>query len=813
MKTFSLFPEEPQKPSFVSDAEGLLAGLNPSQREAVINTDGAVMIIAGAGSGKTRTVMYRIAYLLALRKAFPSQIMALTFTNKAAKEMLERIEKLVGAEQAKGLWMGTFHSIFSRILRREAEAIQYTSDFSIYDSDDAQQVIKQLMIRNGIDTKAITPRAIHNRISGAKNQLITPAEYGRLVSNQIEEAAAKLYLPYQEMLKKSNAMDFDDLLLKPIELFERFPDVLARYQERWKYLHIDEYQDTNRAQYTLTKMLAAKHGNICVVGDDAQSIYAFRGADITNILDYQNDYKEAKVVRLEQNYRSTKKILQLADSVIKQNQDQLEKTLWTDNATGDDITLFEAISEKDEAQKIEQAIQHIHLNFGLPYKGFAILYRTNAQSRSLEDGLRRSGVPYRIFGGINFYQRKEIKDAIAYLRLLVNPNDNESLRRVINYPVRGIGEKTVQRIAEFGNENNLTMWQSIERLEEIKFAPNTHASIEKFRFMIGKYASKLETMSAAELARGIIADAGLMTELRAENTVEALARWENVQELLNAIAEFETDLLNAYTPEGESVPTNPLSRFLQEISLLTDADKTDGGDNKVTLMTLHASKGLEFPVVFLAGLEENLFPLQASTQERKDLEEERRLFYVGITRAQEKLFLSYARSRFKFGRFEDAVRSRFVEELDASVIKMEGGRRFDPKGSSRNSYGNQGYSNQGYGTKSYGNQGYGNKSYGNQAANRPALSNQGFPKKQQPVSPMSRPTPAPKPVEPTRQLVYDDVEGGQIVTGMKVLHETFGQGKVLSVEGAGERAKATIYFKDVGQKKLVLKFARLQVIG
>lgn len=789
VKPYTLFSETNTVHEPNTDmAQAILSGLNASQQQAVTASDGPVMIIAGAGSGKTRTLMHRIAYILALRKAWPSQILALTFTNKAAREMRERIGKLVGEDKAKELWMGTFHSVFSRILRREADKIGYSQDFSIYDTDDAQGVIKGLMTAMAIDAKTVSPRAILHKISSAKNQLIRPSDYGRYVNGVVDEAASRLYQPYQDQLRRNNAMDFDDLLIKPIELFQQFPEVLTRYQERWKYLHIDEYQDTNHAQYVITRMLAAHHKNICVVGDDAQSIYAFRGADITNILDFQKDYPEATIVRLEQNYRSTKKILQLADSIIKKNKDQIDKTLWTDNTHGDDITLLEALSEKDEATKVEQNIRHIHLNYGLPYRSFAVLYRTNAQSRSLEDALRRGGLPYKIYGGINFYQRKEIKDAVAYLRLVVNPSDNESLKRVINYPTRGIGGKTMERVAEIAHKEGLAFWQVLEKLAELGFPPAAHQALDKFRVMIGKYAAKLNSTPAAELARELLVEAGLMQELRQENTVEALARWENVQELLNAIAEYEQE----FTDDGNG--NIVLSRFLQEVSLLTDADNDEGNDNKVTLMTLHASKGLEFPVVFLTGMEENLFPLPQAATDPKQLEEERRLFYVGITRAQEKLFLAFARTRFKYGKWEDALRSRFLDELDASVLKTEGGGRWSPqKATSIRATATEAGRWRGGPTQG--------SSYRTPLADTP----------QKPLHRAVKP--APKPPE-GRRVVYDDdySAGRPIVPGQKVYHESFGTGKVIAIEGVGDQAKATVFFRDVGQKKLVLRFAKLQVV-
>jgi DNA helicase II / ATP-dependent DNA helicase PcrA len=466
MRTFTLFPAPPSPevaeppPPLAIDADEVLAGLNPVQQEAVRATDGPVLLIAGPGSGKTRTLTHRMAYLLATGRARSHEVLALTFTNKAAREMRDRIHALVGDAGSRGLWMGTFHSIFARILRREAEKINFTSDFSIYDSEDSERVIREVMNGLGIDTKKFHPRAIRQRISGAKNQLISPGEYHRLAADPFEEIAARVFARYDELLRRANALDFDDLLIRPIQLFDQHPETLKRYQTRWRYVHIDEYQDTNRAQYRIARMLAAEHKNICVVGDDAQSIYAFRGADIQNILSFQRDYPDATVIRLEQNYRSTQRILRLADGIIRQNQKQLDKTLWTENPEGEPVILMEALSERDEAQKVERRIRDLAVRHGVALREVAVLYRTNAQSRSLEDALRRGSIPYRIVGGLSFYGRKEIKDALAYLRLVVNPSSEADLRRVINFPARGIGAKTLERASEFARQQGLTLWQA-----------------------------------------------------------------------------------------------------------------------------------------------------------------------------------------------------------------------------------------------------------------------------------------------------------------------------------------------------------------
>ncbi len=585
-----------------------------------------------------------------------------------------------------------------------------------------------------------------------------------------QDRAAQIYGPYEDALRRSNAMDFDDLLIRPLELFERAPDVLEKYQERWRYIHIDEYQDTNRAQYMLARQLASKNRNLCVVGDDAQSIYAFRGADIGNILSFQRDFEDARVVRLEQNYRSTQRILRLADSIIKHNQAQIDKSLWTENKEGDHVLLLEALSEKDEAQKIEHYIRDLRMREGFPYRDFAVLYRTNAQSRSIEDVFRRAGIPYRLVGGIAFYQRKEIKDVLAYLRLVVNLNDDVSLRRVLNYPTRGIGAKTESRLVDFARDHGLTLWQAIERLEEVGLPARAHNAVDQFRFIISRYAASLGSQPAEELARGLVQEAGLLDELRKENTPEELMRWENVQELISAIAE------HAATAED---PSTALSTFLQEVSLITDADAEDGDENKVTLMTLHASKGLEFPVVFISGLEEGLFPMARAAQDATELEEERRLFYVGATRAQEMLFLSYARSRYRYGQHEAAVRSRFLEEIDPEVVRVEGGGRLETRnGRFSMREGATAFSYQQADPHYY----------------RRSLQQE------------------TRPATDERRVVYDEDEG-QIVPGARVEHDDFGEGKVLSMEGSGQQARAVVFFKDVGQKKMALRFARLRRIG
>ncbi len=781
-------PEDPDT-DVAADPEAVLEGLNEAQREAVRATEGPVLIVAGPGSGKTRALTHRIAYLLAAGKARPWQILALTFTNKAAREMKERVLKLTGKGGAKGMWMGTFHATFARLLRREGDKLGYSSDFSIYDTDDSRRILRGLAGRYQIDTKQFRPRTLHRLISSAKNQMIAPADYRRVASGLTQEKAAQLYAPYQQMLKRSNAMDFDDLLLRPIDLFEQHPDVLEKYQNRWQYLHIDEYQDTNRAQYVLAKMLAQQHKNLCVVGDDAQSIYAFRGADIQNILSFQRDYPDATVIRLEQNYRSTKAILRLADSIIGQNRDQIDKALWTQNDQGEHVVVSEALSERDEAQKIERRIRTLHAREGYAYSDFAVLYRTNAQSRSLENELRRGSIPYCIVGGTSFYQRKEIRDVMAYLRLTVNPNDGASLRRVINYPTRGIGQTTQERLIVYAREQGLTLWQAIDRVGEIgTLSGRAKKAVGRFHFLIARYAAQIESRPADELARDLIKEAGLNEELRKERTHENLVRWENVQELVSAIAEFASSSEEA-----------GLSTFLQEVSLLTDADSTYADENLVTLMTLHAAKGLEYPVVFIAGMEEDLFPLGRAAQDREELEEERRLFYVGATRAEERLYLLHARSRYRYGQQKPCVRSRFLDEVDPDVLRTEAGGaprqrsgRFEAGDGSSDAY--EGVDPHYYRKSLSGKRAGGNRSGGKRSGGKRRKRRAGREGGRSGGG---------------RRVVYDEGEG-RIVPGVRVEHRTFGEGKVISMDGRGEKATAVVFFPDVGQKKLKLKFAGLR---
>ena len=646
-----------------------LEGLNEPQRQAVIYTDGPLMIIAGAGSGKTRVLTYRIAHLI-YHGVDPYNILALTFTNKAANEMRERIEKVVGNE-AKNIWMGTFHSVFAKILRIEGHLIGYTRDFSIYDNEDSKSLIKTIVKELNLDDKLYKPATVYGRISGAKNRLVSYREYN---SNPIYYAddqsyqrpeIGRIYQIYQERLFKANAMDFDDLLFNTNVLFRDHLDVLNKYQHKFRYVMVDEFQDTNISQYLITRKLAAVHQNIAVVGDDAQSIYAFRGADIQNILNFERDYPTLKTIRLEQNYRSTKNIVQAANSVIAKNQAQLKKNVWTSNDSGELIEIMKASSDAEEGRMVAQTIFEEKMQSKCKNADFAILYRTNAQSRSFEEALRRMGIRYKVVGGLSFYQRKEIKDLIAYMRLAINHNDEEAFKRIINLPKRGIGDATIARITVLADEQKVAIWDILSNA--IKYiGGRTAIAIDNFAMLIKSFALAASQKNAYDAATEIAKNSGLLKELYEDKSIEGLARYENVQELLNGIKEFVDN------PENED---KSLSAFLQEIALLTNADQPaeEGEDVKdaVTLMTIHSAKGLEFKNVFVVGMEEDLFPSQMMIGSRAELEEERRLFYVAITRAEKKLALTYATSRYRFGRIKDCEPSRFLEEIDPRCIKQK----------------------------------------------------------------------------------------------------------------------------------------------
>lgn len=752
----------PKEPAFINE-------LNEQQQEAVRHTDGPLLIVAGAGSGKTRVLTYRIAYLIQQGKAAPDEILALTFTNKAAREMKERIQNLIG-DEARRLWMGTFHSVFSKILRFEAEKIGFTSRYSIYDTDDSQNAIKQILRENNYDPKEIQPRMIQRRISDAKNQLIFPGQYQeRFVHSTLDDITARMYEIYVERLKHNNAMDFDDLLIKPIELFNKHDDVLEKYQDRFKYILIDEYQDTNHAQYKVTNMLASKYRNLCVVGDDAQSIYSFRGADISNILDFKNDYEEAVEVPLEQNYRSTQAILKAADSIIKQNSRQLDKTLWTDNNMGDMITLLDNYDERDEANRIANYINELKMRKGYMFNDFAVLYRTNYQSRVFEETFRRKGITYQLVGGLSFYQRKEIKDVVAYLTVLSNPDDDTNLLRIINEPSRGIGNKSLHDLTSKARETGQSLWNILENVEEADLYKPAENSVREFAEMINELKEDLDNgVSLVEVTKNLLERSGYMKALVEENSPKSMTRRENILELQNAISYYEKKNKN---------PT--LASFLQEISLITDSDKYDEDKPAVTLMTVHAAKGLEFPVVFVVGLEEDLFPVGGRDGDEADIEEERRLFYVAITRAEKELFFSHCRSRYKFGEEKPMMRSRFLEEVNADVVRTE-------TGSSINQYKNR-FSDEGSSSNGNTEVEYDWKQPLYTKNNRKANSG--------------------------TTIHYDNPDEDPFQVGAKVEHNVFGPGKIINRTGSGERTKVVVFFKDRGRKTLLLRVAKLKAIG
>ncbi|MCI4666739.1 MAG: UvrD-helicase domain-containing protein [Bacteroidia bacterium] len=743
-----------------------LNDLNEAQREAVISVEGPHMVIAGAGSGKTRVLTYRLAFILSQGLAYPQELLALTFTNKAAKEMKARIAKLAGPE-AKSIVMGTFHSIFSRILRIEADKIGFTSSYTIYDSDDQVSLIKAILKARNWDPKVYKPKVISNLISGAKNRLISPSQFkDEFVYSDLDEKTAAIYHEYETRLLKSNAMDFDDLLIKPILLFENHPEIKYKYQHRFKYIMVDEYQDTNHAQYTLTNMLAAAHQNICVVGDDAQSIYGFRGANIQNILNLKKDYPDLKVMKLEQNYRSTKVIVNAANAVISRNRDQIEKKVFTENKEGEKIWLVTAVSEQDEAKRISNSIREQRQMFSYFYKDFAILYRTNAQSRAIEDELRRAGLTYKIFGGISFYQRKEIKDTVAYLKLAVNPRDDEALRRVLNYPTRGIGKTSQDRISVYADQQGLTLWECLGQISKVGLNKAASNRIQDFYYMIQDFGVKAKNNDAYTAAAYIAKNSGILKLLHSDNNVEGLTRWENVQELLNSAQAFVDD------PDNDS---DTLENFLADISLFTDQDQKIENDDYISLMTVHSAKGLEFKSVFLVGMEENLFPSAMAMETRADLEEERRLFYVAVTRAEERLIMTHAKSRYRFGDIQYNEPSRFISEVGEEYLKR-------PTQFARRAV---------------------------EGGSQPAWS-----KRRGAVESPSSPRMSSRAaVQKDENSNFVAAHPSEIKEGLNVRHQRFGNGKVVTVEGEGGDRKATVLFKAKGKKVLLLKFAKLQIVS
>ncbi len=745
-----------------------IESLNGPQKEAVLHTEGPSMIIAGAGSGKTRVLTYRIAHLIQ-KGVEPFNILSLTFTNKAAKEMRERIEQVVGTE-ARNLWMGTFHSVFARILRAEADKLGYPSNFTIYDTDDSKSLIKDIVKQFNLDDKIYKPNAVLNRISAAKNRLISYKEYNNNPNYRIDDEASmmpelgRIYKIYQERCFKADAMDFDDLLFNTNVLFKEHLDVLNKYQDRFKYVMVDEFQDTNLSQYLITRKLASRHRNICVVGDDAQSIYAFRGADIQNILNFEKDYDELKVFKLEQNYRSTQTIVEAANSVIAKNKAQLKKNVWTSNDSGEKIEVIKANSDNEEGKLVATSIFEKKNQHQLRNKDFAILYRTNSQSRSMEEALRRLNIPYRIYGGLSFYQRKEIKDLLAYLRFTINPNDEQALKRIINYPKRGIGATSVQKVIVFANDHGITNWEAVCGVKSF-MGGRSALSIEQFATMIKSFQLATQTKDAFESATQIARESGILKDLYSDKTPEGLARHENVQELLNAVKEFVDD------PEK---PDKSLGAFLQEVSLLTDADNDKQLADSVTLMTIHSAKGLEFKNVYIVGMEEDLFPSQMMLSSRADLEEERRLFYVAVTRAESDLTLSYAITRYRFGRLKTCEPSRFLTEIAPSCLKES--RVVIPRQPER--------------TSNYSGLIKSVKSQNAKAERAKRLNKVTY-----------RP---PEDFKPS--------DTSNLQEGMKVEHPKFGYGVVLQLDTQGNNRKAKVSFKDIGEKTLLLSFAKLRIL-
>ncbi|RCH53996.1 ATP-dependent DNA helicase [Mucilaginibacter hurinus] len=756
-----------------------LEGLNKEQRAAVEQMTGPVMIIAGAGSGKTRVITYRVAHLI--RHGVDAfNILVLTFTNKAAREMRERINHLVGPD-AKNIWMGTFHSVFAKLLRVEADKIGYPNNFTIYDTDDSKSVIRAILKEMSLDDKLYNANFVYNRISAAKNNLVSWQEYQQNPQIQADDFSSgrghlgKVYENYVNRCFRAGAMDFDDLLFKTNELLKNNPDVLNKYQHKFKYLMVDEYQDTNFSQYLIVKKLAAVNENICVVGDDAQSIYAFRGANIQNILNFEKDYPELKVFKLEQNYRSTQNIVNVANSIIANNKEQLKKHVFSEKESGDKIKVVRAFSDNEEGKMVSESIMQERSSKGLKWNDFAILYRTNAQSRSMEEGLRKLNIPYKIYGGLSFYQRKEIKDLIAYFRLTFNPNDEEALKRVINYPKRGIGDTTVDRIILAADKHNLTPFEVI--LNAGQYLEKAPASLHSFSTMIQSFQVITKNQSAYDAALHIAQHSGLLKDLYEDKSVEGLNRYENIQELLNGIKEFS---------EREDIEEKGLDVFMQDVALLTNDDNDKNKDaDTVSLMTIHSSKGLEFPQVYVVGLEENLFPSQMSLNSRSDLEEERRLFYVAITRAEYKLTISYATSRFKFGTLISCEPSRFLDEIDAKYLELDFTARPAPSGGS--SFNDE-----------------------RNAWSRPSTGGGDSFSRPKPASPVKTTSVLAKAHVPSPDFKPSDTSNLQV--GMEVEHERFGFGKVISLEGNKPDIKATIFFKEIGQKQLLLKFAKLYIL-
>ena len=764
-----------------------LETLNEAQQKPVLHKEGPLIVIAGAGSGKTRVLTYRIAHLMA-SGVDSFSILALTFTNKAAREMKGRIADLVGESEAKNLWMGTFHSVFARILRQEADKLGYPSNFTIYDTQDSDRLIAAIIKEMGLDKDIYKYKQIRSRISAFKNSLITVKAYYNDYDLQEADTMAKrpqmgaIYKEYVERCFKAGAMDFDDLLLRTNELLNRFPEVLAKYQDRFRYILVDEYQDTNHSQYLIVRALSDRYQNICVVGDDAQSIYAFRGANINNILNFQKDYEDVALYRLEQNYRSTKTIVAAANSIIQHNKNKIDKVVWTSNDTGPPIQLNRLPTDAEEGRHVASSIFEFKMQERRKNADFAILYRTNAQSRALEDALRKRDIPYRIYGGLSFYQRKEIKDVLAYLRLIVNPKDEESLKRVINYPARGIGQTTVDKLVIGAKQHGLSLFETMIKASELGLSLHSGAltKLSNFVTLLQRFQIENETLNAFEITDLVTKKIGLVQELKKDATPEGVARIENVEELLNGIRDFtegQRELADA---------TGSLSEFLEDVALATDLDQDDDPSiDRVALMTIHLAKGLEFPYVYIVGLEEDLFPSAMSLNTRAELEEERRLFYVALTRAEERAFLSYTLSRYRWGKLIDAEPSRFIEEIDPQYLN-----RIVPEDR------------------------YQFKPFMDTSIFEGGTDTTSFQKRKYKEKTLTSPTPSQlqklRKLEQNQEQVVAKAPL-HLEVGMEVEHSRFGTGIVEALEGAGSDQKAAINFKGFGIKKLLLRFAKLKV--
>lgn len=765
--------------------------LNEAQKAPVLHKDGPLMVIAGAGSGKTRVLTYRIAHLMQ-QGVDAFNILALTFTNKAAREMKKRISDIVGSSEAKNLWMGTFHSVFARLLRFDGDKLGFPSNFTIYDTQDSQRLIASIIKEMGLDKDVYKFKQIQQRISSYKNSLITVKAYFQNPELMEADAMAKrprtgeIYQQYVERCFKAGAMDFDDLLLRTNELLTRFPEVLMKYQERFRYILVDEYQDTNHSQYLIVQALADRFQNICVVGDDAQSIYSFRGANISNILNFQRDYDHVAVYRLEQNYRSTSNIVNAANSIIAKNKNQLKKEVWTSNAAGAPIKIHRSPTDAEEGRFVSSTIFEQKMQHQLSNGQFAILYRTNSQSRAIEDALRKRDIPYRIYGGLSFYQRKEIKDVLAYLRLIINPGDEEALKRVINFPARGIGDTTLDKLTIAANESGQTIFQHIENLEvqPLGLHGGIRRKLSDFAIMIRSFQILSKQSDAFVVAEHVARKTGLLLEFKKDGTPEGIARMENIEELLNGIKDFVEGQKELAEARGD------LTEFLEDVALATDMDKEVGDDDRVALMTIHLAKGLEFPYVFIVGMEEDLFPSAMSMSTRSELEEERRLFYVALTRAEKVAYLTYTQNRYRWGKLIDAEPSRFISEIDDQYVE-----NLTPVES--------------YRFRSLLN----SDIFGEVDKSKLRL------EKPVPSVPPSRKVPSPDQLRKLRKIKPQLAEPSgsvgdmpNLTEGCQVDHMRFGRGKVLKIEGIGQDQKAEIHFEQGGVKKLLLRFAKLRML-